>query len=246
MVVSPGLRSDGTLPVNSDVAVDGATPGTFGTNSRNGDAQDETMETSASAAFAFLEWSFNFNRDDAAIGAHSTPTQMPYDAARDTLFAAPTFAASGAPVSCASAVDSSALNMTDLFLLHHFTTVTARSLCPWHAEVQQWWTHEVPRVAVRHPFVMRSLLTVAGLHVAYIAGSGDSGDDLNLAGDGTNTPAFHIARAIEQHKLAGQTAASMLPMLDRATSAPMYVLCRPAGSLSSRHDSIAEMANAAM
>ncbi|KAJ4410228.1 hypothetical protein N0V82_009311 [Gnomoniopsis sp. IMI 355080] len=222
MVVSPALLSDGTLPIDPDIAAEDATTGTVATNSRNGDAQEETAETSAYAAFSFLEWSFSFNRDGPAGGAHSTPTHMPYDAARDTLFAAPTFA-SGTPLTCASAVDSAALNMTDLFLLHHFTTVTARSLCPWHAEVQQWWTHEVPRVAVRHPFVMRSLLTVAGLHVAYLAGSGDSADNMDQSGDGTGTPAFHIARAIEQHKLAGQTAASMLPRLDRATSAPMYV-----------------------
>lgn len=226
MGVSPaGLRADGTLPVNTDVAVEDATTGTVLSNSNDGDAQDEDPETSASAAFAFLEWGFNFNfsKDDLAVGHHLPPTQMPYDAARDTHFAAPSFAPRTS-VSCPSAIDTAALNMTDLFLLHHYTTVTARSLCPWHAEVQKWWTHEVPRVAVRHPFVMRSLLTVAGLHVAYLCESGDSGEFLPQPGDGTETRSFHIARAIEQHKLAGQTAASMLPMLDRATSAPMYVL----------------------
>lgn len=122
---------------------------------------------------------------------------------------------------CASATDHASLNMTDLFLLHHFTTATARSLCPWHADVQQWWTHEVPRVAVRHPFVMRSLLTLAGLHVAHLCESGEAGDGVPQPVDGTDTRAFHIARAIEQHKLAGQTAASMLSTLDKATSAPM-------------------------
>lgn len=220
-MVSPALRTDGSLPGNSDIAVEDTSTGIGATNS-NGNVQSEILDTSASAAFAFLEWSFNFNKDDSAIGVHSTPTQMSYDAARDTLFAAPTMAPR-APVTCASALDGSALNMTDLFLLHHFSTVTARSLCPWHAEVQQWWTHEVPRVAVRHPFVMRSLLTVAGLHVAYLADSGDSGDNFGQSADVTGSPSFHIARAIEQHKLAGQTAASMLPTLDRATSAPMYV-----------------------
>lgn len=191
----------------------------------NDDVQDESLDLSAAAAFAFLEQSFHFDRDYSAINRHVATTQMPYDVARETLYDSPTFApgAAAAASRCVSANDSAPLNMTDLFLLHHFTTVTAQSLCPWHTDVQQWWTHEVPRVAVRHPFVMRSLLTIAGLHVAHLCESGDVGDYVPQSTDGTETRAFHIARAIEQHKLAGQTAASMLPMLDKATSAPMYV-----------------------
>lgn len=224
-MISPGLHSDGGLPESSEIVV-GDTATSNGLPDSNGDAQHGTFDTAAAAAFAFLEWSFHFDRDDSAIHRHvaSTQTQMPYDVTGDSpLLAAPTFTSGAAApaVSCASAVDNAPLNMTDLFLLHHFTTVTARSLCPWHTDVQQWWTHEVPRVAIRHPFVMRSLLTLAGLHMAHLCELGEVGDDIPQPADGTDTRAFHIARAIEQHKLAGQTAASMLTTLDKATSAPM-------------------------
>lgn len=211
------------MPANTQIATEDVTAVNDLSNS-NGDDHHESLDLSAAAAFAFLEQSFHVDRDNFAINRHGAPTQMPYDVARDTLFDAPTFAPSRAAATvscCASASDNAALNMTDLFLLHHFTTVTARTLCPWHTDVQQWWTHEVPRVAVRHPFVMRSLLTLAGLHVAHLCESGEAGDDVPQSADGTETRAFHIARAIEQHKLAGQTASSMLPMLDKATSAPM-------------------------
>lgn len=224
-MLSPGLRSEGGLPESSEIVVEDATAGN-GLPDSTGDAQGGTFDAATAAAFAFLEWSFHFDRDDPAINRHAAPTQtqMPYNVAGDSpLLAAPTYASGAAApaVSCASAVDNAPLNMTDLFLLHHFTTVTARSLCPWHADVQQWWTHEVPRVAVRHPFVMRSLLTLAGLHVAHLCELGEVGDDVPQSADGTDTRAFHIARAIEQHKLAGQTAASMLSTLNKATSAPM-------------------------
>lgn len=224
-MISPGLHSDEGLPESSEIGV-GDTATSNDLPDSNGDAEHGTFDTAAAAAFAFLEWSFHFDRDDSGIHRQVAPTQtqMPYDVTGDSpLLAAPTYTpgAAAPAVSCASAADNAPLNMTDLFLLHHFTTVTARSLCPWHADVQQWWTHEVPRVAIRHPFVMRSLLTLAGLHMAHLCELGEVDDDIPQPADGTDTRAFHIARAIEQHKLAGQTAASMLSTLDKATSAPM-------------------------
>lgn len=37
--------------------------------------------------------------------------------------------------------------MTDLSLLHHFTTATAPTLSPWSPELQHWWAYDVPRLA---------------------------------------------------------------------------------------------------
>ncbi|CAN8098755.1 unnamed protein product [Discula destructiva] len=223
--VSPGQHPGGTPVVSPDVTMEDATADLGAANTTDPFGPDAQLDAAAAAdAFAFLKGSLNASRDGPPAVAQSTPTQMSYEPTSDPHYAAPSLAASrGVLLKCAAA-SHAALDMTDLFLLHHFTTVTAPSLNPWHDEVQQWWAQEVPRVAFRHPFVMRSLLALAGLHVVYLSNSGgDTGDDPSRHGNAAGTRSFHLARAIEQHKLAGQTASSMLSELDRSTSAPMYV-----------------------
>lgn len=133
--------------------------------------------------------------------------------------------------------DEPSLNMVDLALLHHYTTVTAPMLNPWCKDLRHWWEHEVPRVAFYHHYVMRSLLALAGLHVAYLSCPSNIDPSLpNCPVTGTNAPpgttdtsnedvsanrrAFHISRAIEQHKIAGQEAAALLPNLDQTNTTP--------------------------
>lgn len=250
----------------------------------SGNAGDMSMPSDPSAAaavFAFFEWSLNANMD-ASAGEHQAAfPPVPQVPVLDPMLqlSSPFPSSSvGAPVACLAAEDDLAMNMTDLALLHYFTTNTASELNPWHTGLQEWWTHEVPRVAFRYPFVMRALLALAGLHVAYhaqqkqqeasspvatttstttnttTAGSSSSSSSaaaaagIPMVGMGSTAPrhaaasapspgdsyhsstspeattrAFHISRAIEQHKLAGQTASSMLLDLNRSTSAPMYV-----------------------
>lgn len=256
---SPGLSTAG-----SSIAA-GAGPG--------GDSSLLPAENSAAAAFAFLEWSLNGNKAAAAAAAGSQPVS--HGPVADAMFDSAAFPNNNSSVACLAVDDDLALNMTDLSLLHHFTTSTASDLNPWNTGLQEWWTHEVPRVGFRYPFVMRSLLALAGLHMAYLAqqrqqqqqqqeqqqqaqspaannnadGSGQSpavstgipmvGIGSTVTGSAVTSPeesyrprastseattrAFHLSRAIEQHKLAGQTASSMLLTMDRSTSAPMYV-----------------------
>ncbi|KAH7062641.1 hypothetical protein B0J12DRAFT_724636 [Macrophomina phaseolina] len=111
--------------------------------------------------------------------------------------------------------DPDLLNLTDLSLLHHFTTATAPTLSPWSAELRAWWATEVPRLALSHPFVMRALLALAGLHLARTA------DPASAASRA------HLARAIAQHQLALGTGRAMLRAasggVTEETSAPLYV-----------------------
>lgn len=210
-----------------------------------------SQDSSAAAAFAFLEWTLNANNGGPpGGGARGSMSHEPFltaadpvlDAMSSTIPLTPaTSYQAGAPMACPAAEDDLALNMTDLSLLHHFTTSTAADLNPWHAGLQEWWMYEVPRVAFRYPFVMRSLLALAGLHVAYLSqqqqqnpssgstvgggtpGTHDDNAEDPSASSASAVRAFHISRAIEQHKLAGQTASSMLLDLNPTTSAPMYV-----------------------
>lgn len=102
------------------------------------------------------------------------------------------------------------LDVTDLSLLHHFTTATAPTLSPWSPELQHWWAYDVPRLALAHPFVMRSLLALAGLHLAR-----------------TSSPSspLHTQRAIAQHQLALRAGRAALLDADVSAemSAPLYV-----------------------
>lgn len=267
-VRSPGVASPGMSPGAASVMAPTPTSAHAGDGSV-GDMSMPPDPSAAAAAFAFLEWSLNATRDGPVVGdPQAAFAQMPQAHALDPMFDVSPFPQPlGAPVACLAAEDDLAMNMTDLSLLHHFTTSTACELNPWHTGLQEWWIHEVPRVAFRYPFVMRALLALAGLHVAYqsqqrqqqqasspaatttaTAGASSASASgaaapagIPMVGIGTGPAAspsesyhsgmqsdaaeraFHISRAIEQHKLAGQTASSMLLDLNRSTSAPMYV-----------------------
>lgn len=58
----------------------------------------------------------------------------------------------------ASAVD-------DLELMHHFSTETYRSLCISDSEIVTWQTL-VPRLALKHRYLMHGILALASLHIA--------------------------------------------------------------------------------
>ncbi|KAI9051905.1 hypothetical protein LZ554_004161 [Drepanopeziza brunnea f. sp. 'monogermtubi'] len=58
------------------------------------------------------------------------------------------------------------INLVDLELLHHFTTVTAATL---HNDpsVKRLWTTTVPQLGYKHDFVMHGILAISALHIGY-------------------------------------------------------------------------------
>ncbi|RGP79776.1 c6 zinc finger domain-containing [Fusarium longipes] len=60
-------------------------------------------------------------------------------------------------------------DMDDLALLHHWTVSTSLDIvrCP---QVDYCWQTIFPRIALRHPFVMHGILSLAALHHAYRTG----------------------------------------------------------------------------
>ncbi|KKY18873.1 putative c6 transcription factor [Diplodia seriata] len=96
------------------------------------------------------------------------------------------------------------LNMADLELLHHFTVTTAYTLGA-TAELQTWWRIEVPHLAISHPFVMRALLSLSGIHLAHTLLSPSSSSSPSDDNDNNNNisleqrrlqAAHHTARAL--------------------------------------------------
>ncbi|KAL1625937.1 hypothetical protein SLS56_007083 [Neofusicoccum ribis] len=113
------------------------------------------------------------------------------------------------------------LNIADLELLHHFTVTTAQTLSI-SPELQTWWRIEVPRLAFSHPFVMRALLALSGIHLAHTLLH--PGPNHAPADDAATALAHHhTLRALTQHRLALRTATSLLPSVTAASCAPLYV-----------------------
>lgn len=59
---------------------------------------------------------------------------------------------------------TSALNVNDLELMHHYTTDTYQTLSD-HNEFGTIWQHYVPEEALAHPFLMHGLLSLSALHL---------------------------------------------------------------------------------
>lgn len=55
------------------------------------------------------------------------------------------------------------LNLLDLELLHHFSTVVYSTLCG-DPKVQSMWQLSIPKEAFKHPHLMNSLLAMSALH----------------------------------------------------------------------------------
>ncbi|EKG12901.1 C6 transcription factor [Macrophomina phaseolina MS6] len=123
--------------------------------------------------------------------------------------------------------------MADLELLHHFTVSTALTLST-TPELQNWWRIEVPNLAFSHPFVMRALLALSGIHLAHgLLAPGPSASYSHFMsafategpspGDLHDIAQSHISRALAQHTIALRTAHQLLPTTTPETCAPIYV-----------------------
>ncbi|KAF4312800.1 C6 transcription factor [Botryosphaeria dothidea] len=131
------------------------------------------------------------------------------------------------------------LHMTDLELLHHFTINTAATLST-APELRTWWRIDVPHLAFSHPFVMRALLALSGMHIAHTLLAPPSSplpppSAFAIPQPSSPSELHHLAqlqisRAHTQHALALRTANHLLPTNtstppapSAATSAPLYI-----------------------
>ena len=55
----------------------------------------------------------------------------------------------------------------DIELMHHFTTSTYAGLVD-SKEVEYMWQTEAPKIAMRFPFLMKGILAVSAMHLAYL------------------------------------------------------------------------------
>ena len=60
--------------------------------------------------------------------------------------------------------------LDEMFLLHHFTATTYAVLdvCT-NSETQRIWQHNVVRIGLQHPFLLRGILAVSAAHLAYLS-----------------------------------------------------------------------------
>ena len=99
------------------------------------------------------------------------------------------------------------LSMLDLELMHNFSTSTAYTLNDDSLMCTLFRT-SIPKLCLRHPFLMRALLAVSALHVAHY------------------TPSRRhllVDYAVQQHQAASKTATVMLSEMTDDTCIAMYI-----------------------
>ena len=84
-------------------------------------------------------------------------------------------------VSITPVYDPTALNLLQLRLLHHYTTVTAQTLGA-DAEAHKVYTTIVPQTAFEYPFLLHVILALAALHLSRLSGSGPEAIEYALVG----------------------------------------------------------------
>lgn len=86
------------------------------------------------------------------------------------------------------------LQMVDLELMYNFTTYTCSTLSP-DPLMRDFWKVNVVQLALQCPYVMRALLSVSGLHIAYFR---------------PDRREFYIAQAVGHHEKASKAAMALL------------------------------------
>ncbi|KAN0105849.1 hypothetical protein V8E51_008725 [Hyaloscypha variabilis] len=99
------------------------------------------------------------------------------------------------------------LNLANLELLHHFTTVTCFTFSS-DPITQTIWRVLAPQHGLSHEFVLHSLLAVAGLHLAF----------LNLS-----KSTFYTAQAMLHHQASSTVARPMVSSLTSGNSSSLFL-----------------------
>ncbi|ESZ92494.1 hypothetical protein SBOR_7119 [Sclerotinia borealis F-4128] len=95
----------------------------------------------------------------------------------------------------------------DMELLHHYTTSTCMTLSQSHS-IGTLWRINVPQLAYSHEFLMRGLMAIAALHIAYYK---------------PERRDFYIEKAVIHHQQALSTATAMLPNVNDENCTALYL-----------------------
>lgn len=71
-------------------------------------------------------------------------------------------------------MSTNGLNFTDLHLMHHFATSTAKSLAVNRPGMEELLRNDIPRLAFQHDFLMHCILGISSLHLDHISPSKSS------------------------------------------------------------------------
>ncbi|KZL73090.1 sterol uptake control protein 2 [Colletotrichum tofieldiae] len=140
----------------------------------------------------------DFLKSRAAPDGSSGPSELSTDSHRNdehqsssltspssTPFAKQALVSAGAYQSC---VFDSAIDTSDMALLHHWTISTSLSIYK-SSDVDALWQVVFPQIGFKHPFVLQGILSLSALHLAYKDSS-------------NNSP--YVKRATHHHKKALQ------------------------------------------
>ncbi|KAH8593540.1 hypothetical protein B0O99DRAFT_515376, partial [Bisporella sp. PMI_857] len=99
------------------------------------------------------------------------------------------------------------LNLMDLELLHNYYMYTANTL---HGDIvmKTLWRLNVPQIGFCHDFVMRGILAISALHLAY---------------NRPQTRELYLSKAIAQHQAGLRQATSILAQVSHENCAAVYI-----------------------
>lgn len=99
------------------------------------------------------------------------------------------------------------MNMTELELLHNYSTSTAYTLSR-HPVVQSVWRVTVPQIGFSSTYVMRAILALSALHLAYYR---------------PTQKEFYISQALLLHETALRMANPILPDITQENCSSLYL-----------------------
>jgi len=102
---------------------------------------------------------------------------------------------------------ASGMNMTELELLHNYSTSTAYTLSR-HPVVQSVWRVTVPQIGFSSTYVMRAILALSALHLAYYRPTQKD---------------FYIGQALLLHETALRMANPILPDITQENCSSLYL-----------------------
>ena len=120
---------------------------------------------------------------------------------------------------------TTALNITDLRLLHNWTLEAYKGFGDDTSEGESFWQIEVPQLACSHPFLMHSLLAISCLHLA--RRSMDRQDYYQMIAAEHQSKALPAYRSIVSDLARSRDEQKARAMVAFATLVPIYAVLSP-------------------
>ncbi|KAH0439657.1 hypothetical protein CcaCcLH18_02767 [Colletotrichum camelliae] len=105
---------------------------------------------------------------------------------------------------------SFSLDVQDLQLFHHFCSVTSTTFGP-TPFVQQFWSITVAQISFSHPFLLRAILAIGGLHMNH------------LRQNDSETSGWYKTKATAHWQAAVRLATPRLAAIDAESCDPLFI-----------------------